>query len=827
MDIESNGRRAEAETSAGKDSESQARQKKLGALIRRLIWWVACAALGYLAGSASLPFGAQPFGAALLSAAGFETFPIFAGLCLSAASGDHPWLFVGIWSAVLCARILARTLIDTPAEKPRGIRELLPYLFTERIALRMATAALCSFATSLPSVLRGGFLYYDVIGTAISVISAPIAAFLFSWAFSSQGKLMSRRAADTGIWRLTDRNCSTADIKKSVGAAAIFLFLVFTLRGNLYYSLSLSAFFAMTGTLFFCRTRGMLFGGVVGLALGLAYSPLLAPIFVFAAFISGIAFRFSVPLAAWTSFAAGIFWGFYVKGISALSGLFPALLAASLLFTVIDKLFIAERIAADENPHAREQKTPNKLPRVVPLPDSALDIARLDRTKQKIKSLCETLTELSETFGEMSKRRYRSPAESYMNICEAAFDSSCTGCRNRESCHGQVSVREEAERLARVILKNRAVCMSDAGQALSANCERLPDIIDEINHNTSVSARSALECDRSEIFALDYAAVADLLAEAQVEEAEEMVIDAKLTSVLCDAISALGLEPAPVGAMVYGKNRRRITVQGKYEMLVSNIERILSAADRALPFKTDRSSAYVYEGGVCELRANEAQRLSVTSSLRCAMAAGENEVCGDSMSVFSDGDGHFFSCISDGMGSGRRAANASRICVEFIEKMLSSGAASYGRSAKSVIEMLNGFLRTKNFGSINECSSTVDLLELDLVNKSAFFCKCGAAPTYVFRSGSLFKLRSETLPIGIMDKVDCRAIKFDVDAGDLLVMVSDGVVQGKEECPWLFDLLRANAESASPDSIADKIVKYAKNLGSADDISVAVIKIKG
>ena len=129
-------------------------------------------------------------------------------------------------------------------------------------------------------------------------------------------------------------------------------------------------------------------------------------------------------------------------------------------------------------------------------------------------------------------------------------------------------------------------------------------------------------------------------------------------------------------------------------------------------------------------------------------------------------------------------------------------------------------------GSAAECSATVDLLEIDLVNGKAFFCKCGAAPTYIFRSGSLFKIRSETLPLGILEEVDCKAISFEVDRGDLIVMLSDGAVMGKEECPWLFELLSCTGDRDRPEAIADRIIRRAKSQGSPDDISVAVIKIK-
>ena len=140
--------------------------------------------------------------------------------------------------------------------------------------------------------------------------------------------------------------------------------------------------------------------------------------------------------------------------------------------------------------------------------------------------------------------------------------------------------------------------------------------------------------------------------------------------------------------------------------------------------------------------------------------------------------------------------------------------------------MLNGFLRNKAAGSLHECSATVDLMALDCIRGKASFYKCGAAPTYIFREGSLFKLRSKTLPIGILTEADHKRIRFEVCAGDVIVMVSDGVTQGKDDCPWLYDLLRRCGYSVALDRVADRIVQHARSEGSEDDISVLVLRVE-
>ena len=105
------------------------------------------------------------------------------------------------------------------------------------------------------------------------------------------------------------------------------------------------------------------------------------------------------------------------------------------------------------------------------------------------------------------------------------------------------------------------------------------------------------------------------------------------------------------------------------------------------------------------------------------------------------------------------------------------------------------------------------------------FVKSGAAPSFVVRDGRLFRLASKTVPIGILRALDAEMIRFTVEPGDTVVMLSDGVMAGFDEAPWLCDLLATPTIMAlSPKEIAERIVAAAAT-ESRDDITAAVIKV--
>lgn len=116
-------------------------------------------------------------------------------------------------------------------------------------------------------------------------------------------------------------------------------------------------------------------------------------------------------------------------------------------------------------------------------------------------------------------------------------------------------------------------------------------------------------------------------------------------------------------------------------------------------------------------------------------------------------------------------------------------------------------------------------MELDTACGHAVFAKNGAAPTYVIRDGTVYKLRSRSLPLGILHDSAPQFLRFRMHPGDVVVMVSDGVTLGNDECPWLLDLLSAPLPD-SMDSLRLDILRRAMASGSPDDLSAIAIRLE-
>ena len=186
------------------------------------------------------------------------------------------------------------------------------------------------------------------------------------------------------------------------------------------------------------------------------------------------------------------------------------------------------------------------------------------------------------------------------------------------------------------------------------------------------------------------------------------------------------------------------------------------------------------------------------------------------------------------MGSGEEAAFVSGVCSMFIEKMLLAG-----NRADITVKMLGNLLRNENMGRGGECSATVDLCELDLISGTASFIKSGAAPTYIARGSTVFKVYSRTMPIGILKEADTKISKFDTKRGDVIIMMSDGCCPDSEDCPWLVEFLceymarkdkNAQGSVSECEDLCQRLISLAKKNSpkdkAQDDISLTVIIIE-
>ena len=225
----------------------------------------------------------------------------------------------------------------------------------------------------------------------------------------------------------------------------------------------------------------------------------------------------------------------------------------------------------------------------------------------------------------------------------------------------------------------------------------------------------------------------------------------------------------------------------------------------------------------CDMTFVETPKYHVATATftQCKDGEGEN---GDSYACYKLNDGNYMAMISDGMGSGPQANKESDASVKIIEKFTKAGF-----SKNAAINAVNSIMSLKF--SADEKFSTLDLNSIDLYTGQADFIKVGAAQSFIKRGSNVQTIRCKSLPIGVLDKVDMEVISEKVKNSDVIVMLSDGVLDCISEdvvgTNWIEELL-GNLQNQNPKEIAADILKEAMKLSGGkikDDMTVMVSKV--
>ncbi|GGB71208.1 stage II sporulation protein E [Fictibacillus barbaricus] len=230
-----------------------------------------------------------------------------------------------------------------------------------------------------------------------------------------------------------------------------------------------------------------------------------------------------------------------------------------------------------------------------------------------------------------------------------------------------------------------------------------------------------------------------------------------------------------------------------------------------------------YATGYCHLSFHSAREYVVETGIASA-AKGGAWLSGDSHSTIEIGAGKFAVAIADGMGNGERAFLESNETLQLLQKILQSGIEEEV-AIKSVNSVLS--LRTTD-----EIFSTLDLAMIDLQDASAKFLKIGSTPSFIKRGDQVKTVEASNLPMGIIQDFDVDVVDEQLKAGDILIMMSDGIYEAPRHIEnidaWLKRKIR-EIDTDDPQEIADLIMEEvirSGNNGIEDDMTVAVTKIE-
>ena len=189
--------------------------------------------------------------------------------------------------------------------------------------------------------------------------------------------------------------------------------------------------------------------------------------------------------------------------------------------------------------------------------------------------------------------------------------------------------------------------------------------------------------------------------------------------------------------------------------------------------------------------------------------------CGDSLQCI-DYQNKFYLAISDGMGNGIEANEESKFTLDVLLSTIKTGL-----TPSEGITISNSLLKLKNQ---YDTYTTIDLIEIDKTTLIAKFYKAGAFLSLIRHDNEIKVVENYALPIGIVDKITPNVMEYQLQPGDTIYMMSDGLIDEYNED--IKNIILNNNEENSNIAIKELYDKFMELKQTKDDVTFVIIDIK-
>ena len=778
--------------SAGREKSDEKKASPVTKALRAAYPPAAMFFLSFASSISSPALGALPIGPALLSAAPSlsSALPILAGALTAAIrmkSGAAPFslISVSIFIFRFVLGVLGKAEVKPFSAGTPHFVTLFPgapkynRALNSSISFRVCVSLVASLTLGVINTATGTNIWYGVFGTALGAALCPLLCFAYSSLLEPAANPTMRKA----------------------GAGALLYALTLSISGvsigGVNVAVALASFISLAAGYSF----GAADGAMISVFAGLALDSGVFAVFPICAVCSAAIGAYSVGVSCMVSSLLSVSWTLFANGISAISTTLPEILIGATLFYPVCRFGLVPKDAS--------------LPGIKA--DAALPDGAAKSVGERMRRIADAMQKTSKTLSDLSARLRHPGGGELRSICADAFDAECQSCAKRSICHARehFDSGEVINNVASALSENGKVYVSCLPPTMQRGCPNADSIIDGINYRYTKVVEDALFNDKTSVIASDYANIAKMITGCLEDSEEEASKNGALSAALEETLRDRGITFESLS--VYGKARPRVYIRGftVKDLACGSDDLRRMAEDSVGSPLTDPEMSIDYDrlNMYCECRRRfEAKHGSYSVSGR------EYEVSGDTVRSFTGDGGCFYFIICDGMGSGRDAALTAKAASVFLERMLRAGCPE-----ETALDMLNDFTRERRI----ECFSTVDILKIDPFTGHAVFFKSGASASFILREGKLFKIECETAPVGILDRVVAKRVNFDLKEGDIVVMLSDGVLTDEKDSAWLYDVLSDRKRFFAPLPEAAKAIAEAGRCRASrpDDATVGVIRI--
>lgn len=440
----------------------------------------------------------------------------------------------------------------------------------------------------------------------------------------------------------------------------------------------------------------------------------------------------------------------------------------------------------------------------------------------RLKSASAAVGEMSQTVSVAAGVLKQTEMTDTVCIFSKVQDSVCDGCRLFDFCWNKNfrDCKKSFDEMNEILKNNGTVTNKNIPQYIKGCCVKNTELAEcfnktYINYVAASSAQNKIEKIR-QITGEQFGGICSMLAELSEEFAEGITFDNPRADRIEEMLlNTFSLKPESVICITDadGKIKLEIKFAQKPEKLRQN--ELKEELETVCATELDMPVIISGDNGVTVCFCEKTRYRVAAAATR--ITADDEELCGDSYESFYDGKGNYVVVLSDGMGTGIRAAVDSSLASGMMAKLLRAGF-SYGSS----LRLVNSALLLK---SKEESLATLDIMSIDLYSGEARFYKAGAAISLIKRKEKICEIKRSSLPVGILKETDFAEASGELHTGDIVIVASDGAFElsGNAAETALAVTLDEKVEEISQ-RIAEK-ARDAKNGRRCDDITVIAVKL--
>ena len=390
------------------------------------------------------------------------------------------------------------------------------------------------------------------------------------------------------------------------------------------------------------------------------------------------------------------------------------------------------------------------------------------------------LKDVSDTVDKVSLELSKINAPNFSTVINAIEQDACSGCKLRLHCWE----KRRDETVAAILEMTKAVKQGELNpeihttEEFKGRCLRTARMGNAVfKHYTDYASRIAAENRIDEVRSVvsdQFGGIANMLSDLADDFEMQESFDNSAAESAAAALKNIGINLDECCSRVDRFGRMTLEMKLKKSSdLVINRAQVMRLCSIAC--ERDFAPPIVSEvGGEIFISINERAEIMIDFGAEQYSANG-GSLCGDAYKYFYDGKGHFIMVLSDGMGTGGRAAVDGAMASGLMARLIKAG---FGYNCS--LKILNSSML---FKSTDESLATVDIASIDLYTGMTELFKAGAAPSILRRNGRTGKAESSSLPAGILRDISFDTALVKCRVGDIVVLLSDGATS--EGCDWI------------------------------------------